>query len=146
MPHRWVEPFAAALALRHEPGLVLLESMRGFGHLGRRSFLAARPREVVTSGLDDVRATGGGWWVGWLTYDMGRQSERCAERSTTYALATSFRSTWRTGSRRRGAAILLLSMHGCGRRARPRSWRSPAWAASTSSRRLPSAFCAGEET
>jgi para-aminobenzoate synthetase component 1 len=76
MPHRWVEPFAAALALRHEPGLVLLESMPGFGHLGRRSFLAARPSEVVTSGLDDVRATGGGWWVGWLSYDMGREIER----------------------------------------------------------------------
>ena len=27
----WAEPFAAALALRHEPGLVLLESMPGFG-------------------------------------------------------------------------------------------------------------------
>src|SRR5439155_9257735 len=39
-------------------------------------FLAARPSEVVTSGLDDVRATEGGWWVGWLSYDMGREIER----------------------------------------------------------------------
>src|SRR5919198_13208 len=75
MSHRWVEPLAAALALRDEPGLVLLESHPGFGHLGRRSFLAARPREVVTSGIGDVPA-GGGWWAGWLSYDMGREIER----------------------------------------------------------------------
>ena len=47
----WAEPFAAALALRHEPGLVLLESMPGFGALGRRSYLAARPAEVATDGI-----------------------------------------------------------------------------------------------
>ena len=59
----WAEPFAAALALRHEPGLVLLESMPGFGELGRRSFLAARPAEVATDGLRAPRrgsATAGG--------------------------------------------------------------------------------------
>ena len=52
----WAEPFAAALALRDEPGLVLLESMPGFGALGRRSYLAARPAEVATDGIADARA------------------------------------------------------------------------------------------
>jgi para-aminobenzoate synthetase component I len=72
---RWVEPFAAALALREEPGLVLLESMPGFGHLGRRSFLAARPAAVATEGLADLEDTPGGWRAGWLSYDLGREIE-----------------------------------------------------------------------
>ncbi len=77
----FVEPFRAALALRDEPGLVLLESLPGFGHLGRRSFLAARPAEVATAGLSDLdriaapTAAGHGWWAGWLSYDLGRQIE-----------------------------------------------------------------------
>src|SRR5215210_4022229 len=72
---RWVEPFAAALALRDEPGLVLLESMPGFGHLGRRSFVAARPREIVSGGIADMPSSEG-WWAGWLSYDLGREIER----------------------------------------------------------------------
>jgi para-aminobenzoate synthetase component I len=72
---RWVEPFAAALALREEPGLVLLESMPGFGHLGRRSFLAARPAEVATEGLADLERGCDGWRAGWLSYDLGREIE-----------------------------------------------------------------------
>jgi para-aminobenzoate synthetase component I len=71
----WAEPFAAALNLREEPGLVLLESRPGFGALGRRSFLAVRPREVATSGLADLARLGEGWWAGWLSYDLGRQIE-----------------------------------------------------------------------
>jgi para-aminobenzoate synthetase component 1 len=75
----WVEPFAAALALREEPGLVLLESMPGFGDLGRRSYLAVRPREVATDGLPAIErlelgATEGRWF-GWLSYDLGREIE-----------------------------------------------------------------------
>jgi para-aminobenzoate synthetase component 1 len=76
MPHPWVEPFAAALALRDEPGLVLLESMPGFGALGRRSFLAARPAEVTTSGLEAFSRAPAGWRAGWLSYDLGREVER----------------------------------------------------------------------
>ena len=72
----WVEPFAAALALRHEPGLVLLESMPGFGALGRRSYLAARPAEVATAGIGALDRLGDGWWAGWLSYDLGREIER----------------------------------------------------------------------
>ena len=72
----WAEPFAAALALRHEPGLVLLESMPGFGDLGRRSYLAARPAEVLTDGIGALDRLGDGWWAGWLSYDLGRQIER----------------------------------------------------------------------
>ena len=75
-PLPWAEPFAAALALRHEPGLVLLESMPGFGHLGRRSYLAARPAEVATDGLGALDRLGDGWWAGWLSYDLGREIER----------------------------------------------------------------------
>jgi para-aminobenzoate synthetase component 1 len=71
----WAEPFAAALNLRDEPGLVLLESRPGFGALGRRSFLAARPRELATTGLADLERLGQGWWAGWLSYDLGRQVE-----------------------------------------------------------------------
>jgi para-aminobenzoate synthetase component 1 len=71
---RWAEPFAAALALREAPGLVLLESLPGFGHLGRRSFLAANPLEVRIGGLADL-AEGPGWLAGWLSYDLGRQVE-----------------------------------------------------------------------
>ena len=56
----WAEPFAAALALRHEPGLVLLESMPGFGRLGRRSYLAARPAEVATDGMRALERVGDG--------------------------------------------------------------------------------------
>jgi para-aminobenzoate synthetase component 1 len=74
MPPRWVEPLAAALALREEPGLVLLESMPGFGHLGRRSFLAARPVEVRTSGIEAL-GEASAWRAGWLSYDLGRQIE-----------------------------------------------------------------------
>jgi len=72
---RWVEPFAAALALREEPGLVLLESMPGFGHLGHRSFLAARPAEVATEGLSELERRSDGWRAGWLSYDLGREIE-----------------------------------------------------------------------
>jgi para-aminobenzoate synthetase component 1 len=71
----WAEPFAAALNLRSEPGLVLLESRPGFGALGRRSFLAVRPREVATRGLPDLGRIGEGWWAGWLSYDLGREIE-----------------------------------------------------------------------
>src|SRR4051794_24211223 len=58
----WAEPFAAALNLRDEPGLVLLESRPGFGALGRRSYLAVRPREVATGGLSDLDRIDDGWW------------------------------------------------------------------------------------
>jgi para-aminobenzoate synthetase component 1 len=75
MPPPWVEPFAAALALRHEPGLVLLESMPGFGGLGGRSYLAARPAEVATDGFAVLERLGEGWWAGWLSYDLGREIE-----------------------------------------------------------------------
>jgi para-aminobenzoate synthetase component 1 len=75
----WAEPFAAVLALRDEPGLVLLESMPGFGDLGRRSYLAVRPCEVATDGLPALDRLGsegiGGRWFGWLSYDLGRQVE-----------------------------------------------------------------------
>jgi para-aminobenzoate synthetase component I len=75
MPLPWAEPFAAALALRYEPGLVLLESMPGFGDLGRRSYLAARPAEVVTEGIGALERLGDGWWAGWLSHDLGREIE-----------------------------------------------------------------------
>jgi para-aminobenzoate synthetase component I len=76
----WAEPFAVALALRDEPGLVLLESMPGFGELGRRSFVAARPREIATDGLDALErladpGPGAHRWFGWLSYDLGREIE-----------------------------------------------------------------------
>src|SRR5436190_3161848 len=71
----WAEPFAAALNLRDEPGLVLLESRPGFGSLGRRSFLGVRPREVVTRGLPDLERLGDAWWAGWLSYGLGREIE-----------------------------------------------------------------------
>jgi para-aminobenzoate synthetase component I len=83
----WVQPFAAALALRKEPGLVLLESMPGFGHLGRRSFLAVRPAEIACGGLETLERrsqfpappargrAAGPWWAGWLSYDLGREIE-----------------------------------------------------------------------
>jgi para-aminobenzoate synthetase component 1 len=72
---RWVEPFAAALALRDAPGLVLLESMPGFGDLGRRSFLACDPDFVDTGGLHDLGDARRGWRAGWLSYDLGREIE-----------------------------------------------------------------------
>jgi para-aminobenzoate synthetase component 1 len=75
MPLPWAEPFAAALNLKDEPGLVLLESRPGFGALGRRSFLAVRPSEVATRGLADIARLDGGWWAGWLSYELGRQIE-----------------------------------------------------------------------
>ena len=75
MPLPWAEPFAAALNLKDEPGLVLLESRPGFGALGRRSFLAVRPREVAKTGLEDLDRLQHGWWAGWLSYDLGRQIE-----------------------------------------------------------------------
>src|SRR6266545_4424947 len=75
MPLPWAEPFAAALNLREEPGLVLLESRPGFGALGRRSFLAVRPREVANRGMPDLARLGEGFWAGWLSYDLGRQIE-----------------------------------------------------------------------
>ena len=59
-PLPWAEPFAAALALRHEPGLVLLESLPGFGSLGTRSYLAARPAEVATDGIGALDRLGDG--------------------------------------------------------------------------------------
>jgi para-aminobenzoate synthetase component 1 len=71
----WVEPFAAALALRDEPGLVLLESRPGFGHLGLRSFLAAGPVAVATDGLAALERTREGWQAGWLSYDLGHEIE-----------------------------------------------------------------------
>jgi para-aminobenzoate synthetase component 1 len=79
MPSRWAEPFAAALALRDEPGLVLLESMPGFGHLGRRSFLACRPLDVATEGLGALGTGAGAWRAGWLSYDLGREIEEVPE-------------------------------------------------------------------
>ena len=54
VPLPWAEPFEAALNLRDEPGLVLLKSRPGFGALGRRSYLAARPAAVATPGLADL--------------------------------------------------------------------------------------------
>ena len=75
-PLPWAEPFAAALALRHEPGLVLLESMPGFGSLGQRSYLAARPVEVATDDIAALERLGDSWWAGWLSYDLGREIER----------------------------------------------------------------------
>jgi para-aminobenzoate synthetase component 1 len=79
MPSHWAEPFAAALALRDEPGLVLLESMPGFGHLGRRSFLACRPLAVATEGLGALGGAAGAWRAGWLSYDLGREIEEVPE-------------------------------------------------------------------
>ena len=76
MAQSWAEPFAAALALRHEPGLVLLESLPGFGGSGRRSYLAARPAEVATDGIAALDRLGEDWWAGWLSYDLGREIER----------------------------------------------------------------------
>jgi para-aminobenzoate synthetase component I len=75
----WAEPFAAALALRHEPGLVLLESMPG--PPGRRSYLAARPSEVATDGMRAIERVGGAWWAGWLSHDLGREIERVPVRA-----------------------------------------------------------------
>ncbi len=72
----WAEPFAVALSLRHEPGLVLLESMPGFGRLGRRSYLAVRPAEIATDGIAALDRLGDGWWAGWLSYDLGREIEQ----------------------------------------------------------------------
>jgi len=72
----WREPLSVALALRDEPGLVLLESRPGFGDLGRRSYLSAAPSEVRTTGLADLDSADDGWWAGWLSYDLGRQIER----------------------------------------------------------------------
>jgi para-aminobenzoate synthetase component 1 len=72
---RWVEPFAAALASRDEPGLVLLESLPGFGRLGRRSFLACAPDAVESGGLGALESTRSAWRAGWLSYDLGRQIE-----------------------------------------------------------------------
>jgi para-aminobenzoate synthetase component 1 len=71
----WAEPFAAALALRHEPGLVLLESMPGYGALGAHSYLAARPTEVATGGMRSIQRVGDAWWAGWLSHDLGREVE-----------------------------------------------------------------------
>jgi para-aminobenzoate synthetase component I len=78
----WAEPFAAALALRHEPGLVLLESMPGFGRLGRRSYLAVRPVEVALDGMRAVERLGGSWWAGWLSHDLGREIERLPDEAS----------------------------------------------------------------
>jgi para-aminobenzoate synthetase component I len=82
----WTDPFAAALALRDDPGLVLLESMPGFGHLGRRSFLASRPEDVATDGLvalDEASC----WQAGWLSYDLGRAIESLpAQADDTFGL------------------------------------------------------------
>jgi para-aminobenzoate synthetase component 1 len=75
MPLPWAEPFAVALSLREEPGLVLLESGRGFGALGRRSFVAVAPSDVATAGIPDLERLDGGRWLGWLSYDLGRQIE-----------------------------------------------------------------------
>ena len=75
----WAEPFATALALRHEPGLVLLESMSGSP--GRRSYLAARPSEVATDGMRAVERLGEAWWAGWLSHDLGREIERVPVRA-----------------------------------------------------------------
>jgi para-aminobenzoate synthetase component 1 len=75
----WVDPFAAALALREEPGLVLLESAPGFGDLGRRSLLAARPSEVAVEGITAIERTEKDWWAGWLSYDLGRELELLPE-------------------------------------------------------------------
>ena len=79
----WAEPFATALALRHEPGLVLLESMPGYGDLGARSYLAARPAEVATDGMRAVGRLGNDWWAGWLSYDLGREIEKLPVAAAT---------------------------------------------------------------
>jgi para-aminobenzoate synthetase component I len=78
----WVEPFAAALASRDEPGLVLLESLPGFGRLGRHSFLACAPDTVETGGLEALERAESGWRAGWLSYDLGRQIERLPATAT----------------------------------------------------------------
>ncbi len=75
----WREPLSVALALRDEPGLVLLESLPGFGELGRRSYVAAAPAEVRTDGLAALERPADGWWAGWLSYDLGREIERLPE-------------------------------------------------------------------
>ena len=75
-PLPWAEPFAAALALRHEPGLVLLESLPGFGGLGRRSYLARGPPRWRRTGSRALDRLGDDWWAGWLSYDLGREIER----------------------------------------------------------------------
>jgi para-aminobenzoate synthetase component 1 len=60
---------------------VLLESMHGFGHLGRRSFLACRPFEVATDGLGSLERRSDLWRAGWLSYDLGREIEELPDRA-----------------------------------------------------------------
>ena len=55
---------------------MLLESLSGFGGLGQRSYLAARPAEVATDGISALDRLGYDWWAGWLSYDLGREIER----------------------------------------------------------------------
>ncbi len=75
-PPVWRDPFEVAVALRAQPGLVLLESMPGFGDSGRRSMLAAAPAEIATGRIDDLGRLERGCWAGWLSYDLGREIER----------------------------------------------------------------------
>jgi para-aminobenzoate synthetase component 1 len=79
MSYPWVEPFDAALALQHEPGLVLLESSAAAAAVGDRSLLAVRPLRVETGGLDGVDPADGLLKAGWLSYDLGRDLERIPE-------------------------------------------------------------------
>jgi para-aminobenzoate synthetase component 1 len=53
--------------------------MPGFGHLGRRSFLAARPAGMARAGLRSLERVGPGWQAGWLSYDLGREIEALPE-------------------------------------------------------------------
>ena len=76
----WAEPFAAALALRHEPGLVLLESMPGSrwaaGPISRR--VPPRSRRTACARVERL---GEAWWAGWLSHDLGREIERVPVRA-----------------------------------------------------------------
>jgi para-aminobenzoate synthetase component 1 len=55
--------------------------MPGFGHLGRRSFLAAAPSDVDTEGMDALAREHAGLRVGWISYDLGREIEAMPERA-----------------------------------------------------------------
>jgi len=81
VPLAWKEPFATALALRDEPGLVLLESRPGFGDAGSRSLLAVRPLRIATESLSELDSGSGLLRAGWISYDAGREIERLPERA-----------------------------------------------------------------
>ena len=102
LPYQPLWPLAATLIGR-EPGVVLLDSGGEPGPSARWSLLAWRPRQVLAwpqgapgalaalRGLLRRRApapTGGGalpfhgGWLGWLSYDLGRQIERLPSLAT----------------------------------------------------------------